>query len=86
MILYLNNSGSRMIDTEDMRFVLVLPDGTHKIRKADYYESFGNFAATCYRYKNKRYSALAKAHDGSEIRDPDATGDNALPHIFHREN
>jgi hypothetical protein len=81
--LYLNNSGSRWIIPGDMKFVLVLPDGTRKLRKADYYESFGNFAATCYRYKGKRYSGLARSHDGYETRDPLTTGMNKLPHIFH---
>lgn len=91
MTLYLNNDGSRWIETKDgrgskrdMAFVLVMPDGSKRIRQADYYESFGNFAATCYRVAGKRYSGLAKAHDGSEMRDPNATGNDALPHIFHR--
>jgi hypothetical protein len=86
MILYLNNSGDRWIDSDkkEMQFVLVLPDGTKKVRKADYYESFGNFAATVYRYKGQRFHGLAKAHDGSDTRDPQATGQNALPHIFHK--
>lgn len=82
--LYLNNDGSRFV-TRDMRFVLVMPDGTRTVRLADHYESFGNFAATAYRIKGKRYRGLAKAHDGSDLRDPAATGDAALPHIFHRE-
>jgi len=82
--LYLNNSGSRWVD-RDMRFVLVLPDGTRKVRLADCYESFGNFAATLYRYKGRRYSGLPKAHDGFDLRDPQAKGNDALPHIFHRE-
>ena len=43
--LYLNNGGSRWV-TPDMRFVLVLPDGTRKVRLAEYYESFGNFAVS----------------------------------------
>lgn len=82
--LYLNNDGSRWV-TQDMRFILVLPNGTRKLRLADYYESFGNWAATGYRYQGKRFSGLAKAHDGSDIRDDKATGLDALPHIFHRE-
>jgi len=81
--LYLNNSGSRWV-TRDMRFVLVLPDGTRRVRLADCYESFGNWVARLYRYRGKRYSGLAKAHDGSDMRDPQATGNDALPHIFHR--
>jgi len=55
--LYLNNNGSRWI-TDDMDFYLELPDGTRKLRKADYYESFGNFAVYGYRYQGKRFSAL----------------------------
>jgi len=80
--LYLNNNGDRWV-TQDMRFVLVTPDGERKVRIADYYFSFGNFAGIAYRYKGKSYSALPKAHDGSECRDPLATGDNALQHVFH---
>jgi hypothetical protein len=80
--LYLNNDGSRWV-TQDMRFVLVLADGTRTVRLADCYESFGNFAATLYRYKGKRYSGLAKSNDGYETRDDSATGIDALPHIFH---
>jgi len=68
-----------------MRFVLVLPDGTKTVRHADYYESFGNFAVTAYRYKGKRYKAFPKAHDDSETRDPDGKYPDSLPHIFHKE-
>ena len=80
--LYLNQDGSKWI-TNDMQFVLVLPDGSRKVRHADYYYSFGNFSGLSYRYKGIRYNALPKAHDGSELRDPDATGDAALQHVFH---
>ena len=83
--LYLNNDGSRWIIPGDMDFILVLPDGTKKQRKAICYESFGNFATTIYRYQGKRYAALPKAHDGSEIRDPDAKGQDALPHVWHEK-
>ena len=82
--VYLNNSGSRWV-TRDMRFVLVLPDGTRKVRLADCYEAFGNFAATLYRYKGKRYHALAKSCTGHETRLDTETGIDALPHIFHAE-
>lgn len=86
MQLYLNNSGHRWLDTDRnvMKFVLVLPDGTKKVRKADYYEAFGNFAVIGYRYKGKRYKAFPKSHDGMEVPDPKATGNDALPHIFVR--
>lgn len=79
--LYLNNNGSRWVN-QDMRFVLVLPDGTRILRLADHYESFGNFAVIAYRYKGKRLSGCPKAHDGSELRDPLAIGLDALQHIF----
>lgn len=60
--LYLNNSGSRWI-TNNMRFILILPDGTRKIRRADYYFSFGNFGGLSYRYKGKRFSILPNERD-----------------------
>lgn len=82
--LYLNNSGSRWV-TRDMRFVLVLPDGTRHVRLAEHFEAFGNFAVIAYRYKGRRYRALPKAHDGSEVRDSEATGEAALQHVFHSE-
>jgi hypothetical protein len=82
--LYLNNDGSRWV-TPDMRFVLVLPDGTRKLRRADYYYSFGNFAGVAYRYCQHRYTALPKASDGSETRLGTETGLDALPHVFHKE-
>ena len=44
---YLNNSGSRWV-TDDMRFVLVLPDGTRTVRKARYCYSLGNFGCLAY--------------------------------------
>jgi len=86
--LYLNNSGSRWQDTDEnaMKFVLVLPTGARYVKKAVCYEALGNFAATIYRYAGKQYKGLAKAHDGSETRDPDATGMNALPHIWHEKS
>jgi hypothetical protein len=82
--LYLNRDGSKWV-TQDMRFVLVLPDGSRAVRLADSYESFGNWSVINYRLKGKRHHALPKAHDGSDMRDPDATGDNALQHVFHSE-
>jgi len=84
-ILYLNNDGSRwrVTNKKDNRFVLVLPDGTRKVRQADHYGSFGNFAYTAYRYQGKQYKALAKSWAGYETRDNAAEGINALPHIFH---
>jgi hypothetical protein len=87
MVLYLNNSGDRWIDTSTgaMNFVLVLPDGTRKLRKADYFYSFGNFAGIAYRFQGRRYMGLPKASDGSEIRLGNETGLDKLPHIFHKE-
>lgn len=80
--LYLNNDGSRWV-TRDMRFVLVMPDGSRSVRIADHFYAFGNFAGITYRVRGKRYSGLPKAHDGSETRDGTAQGLDALPHIFH---
>ncbi len=82
--LYLTNSGSRWV-TRDMRFVLVMPDGTKKVRIADYFSSLGNFGTIGYRVNGKRHESFPKAHDGSEIRDANATGDEALQHVFHKE-
>jgi len=81
--LYLNNDGSRWV-TQDMRFILVLPDGTRKVRLADWYESFGNFGSIAYRYRGKRFRALPKACDGSETSPEGVTGQDRLAHIFHR--
>ena len=82
---YLNNDGSRWV-TRDMRFVLVMPDGTRRVRLAEYFYGLGNFAGLAYRVKGKLYSGLPKAHDCSETRDDQATGDQALPHIFHEKS
>lgn len=59
--LYLNNYGDKwIIEPRKVhhRFVLVLPDGTRKIRQADYFYAFGNFAGWSFRYKGKRTSGL----------------------------
>jgi hypothetical protein len=69
-----------------MRFVLVMPNGSRKVRIADYFYSFGNFAGIAYRVKGKRYEGLPKASDGSETRLDSDTGDAALPHIFHESS
>lgn len=82
--LYLNNDGTRWV-TQDMRFVLVMPDGSRHVRLADYFSSLGNFGTIAYRVKGKRFERMPKAADGSETRDPKATGDAALPHIFHED-
>jgi hypothetical protein len=80
--LYLNNDGSRWV-TQDMRFVLVMPDGSRRVRIADYFSSLGNFGTIGYRIAGKRFERMPKAHDRSDITDTTATGQNALPHIFH---
>jgi hypothetical protein len=82
MTLYLNNDGSRWIETDkgEMDFVLVLPDGRRVRRKADWFESFGNFAAIAYRYQGKRYRGLPKSESGCETR---LDEESQLPHIFH---
>lgn len=84
-ILYLNNSGHRWI-TSDMRFVLVMPNGTRKVRLARCYESFGNFALTIYRVGSKQFAGFAKDREGYETREEGVTGDDALPHIFHEKS
>ena len=81
--LYLNNDGSRWV-TRDMRFVLVLPDGSRKVRLAEYFYSFGNFAGIAYRYQGKLCNGLPKASDGSETRLGTEVGQDALPHVFHK--
>lgn len=80
--LYLNNSGSRWV-CNDMRFILVTPDGKRTLRLAICYEAFGNFAAVVYRYKGKQYRGLPKSKDGMETRLDTDTGLDALPHVFH---
>jgi hypothetical protein len=80
MTLYLNNDGSRWIDTQDMTFVLVLPSGARKVRKADWFESFGNFGAIAYRYCGKRYKALPKSASGCDTR---VDGEDQRAHVFH---
>ena len=83
--LYLSNVGDRWV-TQDMRFVLVLPDGTRKVRIADYWYSFGNFAGLSYRYQGKRYNGMPKSACGYETCTGNETGNDALPHVFHRSN
>jgi hypothetical protein len=81
--LYLNNDGSRWVDNSPnaMDFVLVLPDGTRKQRKARYYESFGNFAVIAYTYKGKLYKGMPKASNGSETW---LDNEPRIPHVFHK--
>jgi hypothetical protein len=83
--LYMNNSGSRWIETNKQgnRIVVVHPDGTRHIQQAVYYESFGNFAVTAYRYKGKIYRAFPKSASGHETRLGTEYGIDALPHVFH---
>jgi hypothetical protein len=81
---YLNNDGSKWKgEGDDMKFVLVLPDGTRKERKADWYESFGNFAALAYRYQGKRFRGLPKSPSGFDTREEN---ESRVPHIFHEES
>lgn len=80
--LYLDQAGTKSV-TQDMRFVLVMADGTRKVRLADYWSSLGNFGTVGYRYRGKRYESYPKAHDGGETRDSSVTGIDALPHVFH---
>jgi len=79
--LYCNNDGSRWVH-QDMRFVLVTPHGI-RIRLAICYEAFGAFAAIVYKYKGRTFRGLPKSANNTEHREENATGINALPHIFH---
>lgn len=82
MLLYMNNSGHRWTDTDkaNMRFVLVMPDGTKTERTADYWEAFGNFAVIGYRVKGKRFKAFPKSPSGYDTRE---AGESMVPHVFH---
>lgn len=82
--LYLNNSGSRWVDTAKggMEFVLVLPDGTRKVRTAKCYESFGNFAVLVYKYRGKQFKAFPDSPSGSDVR---LDSEDKRPHVFHKE-
>lgn len=69
--LYLNNSGDKWVEVDengnrDMRFILVMPDGTRKIRKADYYESFGNFYSIEFRIGRIKYGGLPETFADEE--------------------
>jgi len=63
--LYLNNTGSRWV-RQDMRICLQIKGQILKIRLADCFEAFGNFAVVVYRYKGKQYkpftSNICKYH------------------------
>ena len=79
---YLNKNGSRWLNLTPgaMDFVLVLPDGTKKVRKAKCFESFGNFAAIVYTYRGKQFSSLPKSESGSDVR---LDHEDPRPHVFH---
>ena len=61
---YLNRDGSKWVLYDQnhrrtpMEFILITLDGTQKKRRADYFESFGNFAAVHFRIGKVRYSGL----------------------------
>ena len=67
---YLNDDGSRWtyLERAPRRFLLVLPDGTSKVRLAHHFESFGQWVAYSFRYAGRIYSGLP-----DDFRD-DATG------------
>jgi hypothetical protein len=63
-IYYLNNSGSKWITLPKEQIRLIsFADNYDKIRKVEYYESFGNFGAIVLKYKGKRISLLADHKD-----------------------
>ena len=69
--LYLNNSGSRWV-TSDMTFALYINGKFSRLRKADFYESFGNFASVHFRIGKVRHNKLFEdcekhtANDGKD--------------------
>lgn len=81
--VYLNNSGSRWksLHPKDMEFVLMLPSGTKRLKKAVCFEAFGNFAVVVYRVNGKTYAGLPKAADGSETR---VEADDGKTYVFHK--
>ena len=59
--LYLNNYGSRWIVTgkDSMKTLLIhKAENYRKVRKVEFYESFGNFVSYNLKYKGKRISVL----------------------------
>lgn len=58
--LYLNSTGSRWIIPELMTFALYSNGVFQRLRKADYYEAFGNFATINFRVSGIRYSGFAR--------------------------
>jgi hypothetical protein len=62
--LYLNKRGDRYVIVDQryrrtpMDFYLIKPNGKQELRRADFFESFGNFAAVHFRISGIRYSGL----------------------------
>jgi hypothetical protein len=67
-IYYLNNSGSKWIVFPKTK-VLVFhgAEGYCKKRTVDHYESFGNFAVTCLKYKGKMIGGFEEDIDGTRV-------------------
>jgi len=62
--LYLNNSGSKWTTRPSQQIRLIsLKDNYNKIRKVEFYSSFGNFGAINLKYKGQRLSLLAQSKD-----------------------
>lgn len=59
---YLNNSGSRF-KTSNMQFMLFNHGQLIRMRKADCYESLGNFSLHCFRYQGKHYKGFARDNE-----------------------
>ena len=62
-VYYINSSGSKWVVRPNEPFRLEVYNNhgkliDSKLRKSDYYESFGNFVSYNFRYKGKRYSRL----------------------------
>lgn len=71
-ILYLNNSGHRWIfeDPQYMKFALYIEKKFYKIRRADFYEAFGNFVTINFRHNGNKYSGFARDTETHETGEP----------------
>ena len=64
--LYLNNTGSRWINTDkkNMQCILIHKAKNYKkVRQVEFFESFGNFVSYNLKYQGKRISVFADGID-----------------------
>jgi hypothetical protein len=65
---YLNNSGSKWVTyPKDKVLVIDASERYCKQRTIDHYESFGNFAVACLKYKGKMISAFPEECNGRTV-------------------